>query len=356
MLTYNAVAIITPGRKSPGHSTLIETIVGRALNDGVAQRVIGYKAGWEGVLKREYIQFGRNINGISRQLSQMEPSNTFLNPFTDAAITERFLSHLKADYVDALVIIGGEGSLQGAFTLSAFGIPVVGVPLSYKNNVRSTDYSIGFDTATQSYLQNIDHARNAAHSDKTCRVIETLGEGTGYLALYSGAYGRAGITLIPEHAVSMHRVADTISRKKGSIDLIVVAEGTKIWDHHDNAVPLRRGAAGKYVCDSLNESAGKAFGNPGYLVCEPAPSEDFIRGLGPSAFDVNMARAFGAEAVNLLMGGEHEHMVSFSNGTVHAKTLSQLLTEPPRRVSVPLFYDTINFTAAKTPDLAFSPT
>jgi len=298
------IAILTSGGDAPGLNACIRAVVraGHYYN----LEVIGVKRGFKGLIEKEF------INLSPRDVSQIiNKGGTVLL----SAREERFhqyqyrkiaAQNLRDEKIDALFVIGGNGSFQGAYLLvKEFGIPVIGIPKTIDNDTYGTDYTIGFDTAVNNAVQAIDKIRDTSMSHERVFVVEVMGRKSGFIALSAGIGAGADVTLIPEYPFPMHVIVDSIvgARKRGKhFSLVIVAEGV---------------ASGKEIAQILSEKlklydfGGVRYSVLGYIQ----------RGGSPTAYDRIIASRFGVFAVEQFVKGKENIMVALENGKVVEKPL-----------------------------------
>ncbi len=298
------IAVLTSGGDAPGLNACIRAVVraGHYYN----LEVIGVKRGFKGLIEKEF------INLSPRDVSQIiNRGGTILL----SAREERFhqyqyrktaAQNLRDEKIDALFVIGGNGSFQGAYLLvKEFGVPVIGIPKTIDNDTYGTDYTIGFDTAVNNAVQAIDKIRDTSMSHERVFVVEVMGRKSGFIALSAGIGAGADVTLIPEYPFPMHVIVDSIvqARKRGKhFSIVVVAEGV---------------ASGKEIAQILSEKLKPYdFGGVRYSVL------GYIqRGGSPTAYDRIIASRFGVFAVEQFVKGKENIMVALENGKVVEKPL-----------------------------------
>ncbi len=298
------IAVLTSGGDAPGLNACIRAVVraGHYYN----LEVIGVKRGFKGVIEKEF------INLSPRDVSQIiNRGGTVLL----SAREERFhqyqyrkiaAQNLRDEKIDALFVIGGNGSFQGAYLLvKEFGIPVIGIPKTIDNDTYGTEYTIGFDTAVNNAVQAIDKIRDTSMSHERVFVVEVMGRKSGFIALSAGIATGADVTLIPEYPFPMHVIVDSIlqARKRGKhFSIVIVAEGV---------------ASGKDIAQILSEKLKPYdFGGVRYSVL------GYIqRGGSPTAYDRIIASRFGVFAVEQFVKGKENIMVALENGKVVEKPL-----------------------------------
>jgi 6-phosphofructokinase len=242
--------------------------------------------------------------------------------------------------MDALVVIGGDGTLSIAHRFSTMGIPLVGVPKTIDNDIVETTNCFGFDTAVAFATEAIDRLHTTAEAHHRVMVVEVMGRYAGWIALYAGVSGGADVVLIPEIPFQMDHVAQRIvARDKygARFSIVVVAEGAKPMG---GKVSLVREASGEYVerlggigatvASDIEKRTGKETRNVvlGHLQ----------RGGAPTSFDRMLATRFGARAVELILNGQFGHMVAFHPPEIAAVPLEKIVG---RTRSVPLDFDVV---------------
>jgi 6-phosphofructokinase 1 len=291
-MTIKTIAVLTGGGDAPGMNACVRAVVRSALANGL--RVLGVKRAYEGMTGGEFCELGpRDVGGI------IQRGGTFLKTarfpqFADLEVQRRALVQLKTHGAEALVAIGGDGTMRGALALHKLGFPVVGIPASIDNDVFGTDISIGVDTALNTIIEAIDKLRDTASSHQRAFLVETMGRHCGHLALMSGIISGAEMTLIPEAEVSPEEVASAVREAyaRGKTHaIVVVSEGAKY-----PAVKL------KQKLDELKLDVDLRVTILGHVQ----------RGGGPSAWDRLLAARFGVSAVERLLKGESGLMVGLS--------------------------------------------
>jgi 6-phosphofructokinase 1 len=225
--------------------------------------------------------------------------------FAKLEVREQALEKLKAAGADALVAIGGDGTMRGALSLHRLGLPVVGIPASIDNDVYGTDMAIGVDTALNTILEAIDKLRDTASSHRRAFIVETMGRHCGHLALMSGITSGAEMTLIPEQEASAEEVAEAVrsAHERGkSHAIIVVAEGAKL---HATVLKER--------LDAMRPGFGLRVTILGHVQ----------RGGRPSAWDRLLAARLGVAAVERVARGESGVMVGLQAREVVAVPLEE---------------------------------
>ena len=288
-MVVKTIAVLTAGGDAPGMNAAVRAVVRTALANGL--RVLGVRRAYEGMVQGEFCELGaRDVGGI------IQRGGTFLKTarfpqFGELETQRAGLVQLKTHGAQALVAIGGDGTMRGALALHKLGFPVVGIPASIDNDVYGTDISIGVDTALNTIIEAIDKLRDTASSHQRAFLVETMGRHCGHLALMSGIISGAEMTLIPEQDVEPEEVAAAVREAyaRGKTHaIVVVSEGAKY-----PAVKL------KQKLDELKLDVDMRVTILGHVQ----------RGGAPSAWDRLIAARFGVSAVERLLAGESGVMV-----------------------------------------------
>lgn len=220
------IGVLTSGGDSPGMNAAIRAVVRTAIHKGM--EVIGFIKGYNGLLYNNYIEMDWNsVSGIS-QLGGTILKTARCKEMYEAEYRQKAYENAKALGLDGLVVIGGDGSYRGAGFLSALGLPTIGVPGTIDNDIASTDYTIGFDTAMNTVVQCIDKLQDTMQSHERCSVVEVMGRHAGHIALNTGIATGAIMIITEEIPLTVQQVADNIiaARKSGKDHFIViVSEG-----------------------------------------------------------------------------------------------------------------------------------
>ncbi len=301
------IGVLTSGGDSPGMNACIRAVVRRGTSLGV--EVWGIKRGFKGLINGEMEKLdNRKVGGI------IQKGGTFLQTarcpeFRDPRMVREGVRRLNEAGIEGLVIIGGDGSMRGAFALHEMGIPVVGVPASIDNDVWGTDMCIGVDTALNTVLLAIDRIKDTATSHGRAFLIEVMGRESGYLALMGGLAGGAEAVLIPEKDTPLEEIARVVEEAyiKGKPHaIIIIAEGAK---HKTQEVAsfLTQDEVGFEVRTIIL----------GHIQ----------RGGSPTAFDRILASRFGVAAVDALVQGKTGVMVALVGNKVELIPLKEVISK-----------------------------
>jgi 6-phosphofructokinase 1 len=276
------IGVLTSGGDSPGMNAAIRAIVRAGLKADKEMYVIydGYKGLVEGSIEKVDRTFVANIIAWGGTVIR----SARLPEFADIEVRKKGIEQLKKYGIDALVVIGGDGTYMGAKKLTEMGINCIGLPGTIDNDLACTDYTIGFDTALNTIVQCVDKLRDTSSSHQRCSVIEVMGNHCGDLALYSGVACGAELIISPDHQLPKEEVMATLrdlKRHSKRHALVIVSE--KLFDVKDLAREIE--------IETGFESRAEVLGR-------------IQRGGSPSAFDRILAARMGVFAIELLLQGK----------------------------------------------------
>lgn len=309
------IGILTSGGDCPGLNAVIRGAVLKGIKvDG--HEFVGFRDGWRGVVEGDIIELPRHgVRGISKQGGTILGTSR-TNPFDGDGGPERIGQTLEDLGIDAVIAIGGEGTLAAAKRLTDAGLKIVGVPKTVDNDLDATDYAFGFDTAVQIATEAIDRLRTTGESHHRCMVAEVMGRNVGWIALHAGMASGAHAILIPEQHVSMEQVSSWVlaAKDRGRAPLVVVAEGfvpAHLEAPHserglDTFGRARLGGIADQIASGIEERTG--------IESRATVLGHIQRGGVPSAFDRVLATRLGMAAVDSVTQELWGTMVSL-NGT-----------------------------------------
>ena len=223
----NRIGILTSGGDAPGMNAAIRAAVRTAHSFGI--ECVGIRRGYSGLINGDFLPLGeKDVKGITGRGGTMLFTARSEEFMTDEG-QKRAVDTCKYMGIDGLIVIGGDGTFRGALKLAELGLNVVGVPCTIDNDIGSTSYTIGFDTACNTAIEAVDKISDTMQSHERCSVVEVMGRRTGHLAVNVGIATGATVTLIPEVPIDFERdVIDRIrtARLAGrSHFTVIVAEG-----------------------------------------------------------------------------------------------------------------------------------
>ena len=300
------IAVLTSGGDAPGMNAAIRAVVRTGLDKGWA--VFGVRHGYTGLISDNFVGLGaRDVGGIIQQGGTILGSSRCPEFETEDGRLKA-LRALQQHDVDALVIIGGNGSQAGAYELAKMGYPVIGIASTIDNDLYGSEMTIGVDTALNIALEAIDRLKITASSHQRAFVVEVMGRNCGYLALMAGIAGGAEFVVIPEIKTEPETIAARLRadyRKGKAHAIVVVAEGA-----HYNAERLR------HYFDEHHERLG--------FELRVTILGHVQRGGAPSAFDRLLGTRMGAAATEHLARAEPGVIVGLINGQIVATPLAEV--------------------------------
>ncbi|MCB4208320.1 6-phosphofructokinase [Arthrobacter sp. UM1] len=331
------IGILTSGGDCPGLNAVIRSIVfrGTRLYD---HEFVGFRNGWRGVVEGDFIELPLvRVRGIGKHGGTILGTSR-TNPFEGPqGGPENIQAMMDANGIDALIAIGGEGTLAAAQRLHRAGIRMVGVPKTIDNDLDSTDYTFGFDTAVQIATDALDRLRTTGESHGRCMVAEVMGRHVGWIALHSGMAAGAHAILIPEKRVSYEQVATWVldAQGRGRAPLVVVAEGfvpegeESAHSHRglDAFGRPRLGGIGEILAHELEERTG--------IETRSTVLGHIQRGGTPTGYDRVLATRFGMAAADMVTRKQWGQMASLRGTDITAvdfdNALGSLKTVPEDR-------------------------
>lgn len=299
------IAVLTSGGDAPGMNAAIRAVTRMAIDKG--WEVFGVRRGYKGLIEGDMRWMGaRDVGGII-QLGGTILGSARAPEFAEEAARYEAIASMERNHVDALVVIGGNGSQTGALALSRMGFPVVGVASTIDNDLFGSDTTIGVDTALNIALESIDRLKVTASSHQRAFLIEVMGRKCGYIALMTGIAGGAEYIVIPEIPSTAEDVEQAIQgayERKKLHAIIVVAEGAE--SDADKLMAHFREHKERLGFDVRATTLGHVQ-----------------RGGTPSAFDRVLATRLGIGAIEALSAGQHGVLI----GRINAQNVPTPLEE-----------------------------
>jgi len=300
------IGVFTSGGDSPGMNAVLYAIAKTAEATGI--KVSGFRKGYEGLIDGDLVQFK------SHELQKLtQKGGTILKTarskrFLELEGRKKALQTLNANKIDALIAIGGDGTFKGLLTFSEIcDIPFIGIPGTIDNDISGTDYTLGFDSAVNTAIENIDKIRDTAESHNRVFVIELMGRDSGYIAIHSGLVVGADAILIPESGRDFIYLLNKVkSYDSEDAFLIMVSEGDEI--------------GAELLASKINEvnsSVDLRITRLGHVQ----------RGGNPSALDRMLGIRFGVAAVEQLLNGNKNKMVGLLNNELYLTPFEEVVKQ-----------------------------
>lgn len=329
------LAVLTGGGDCPGLNAVIRAIVKSAHQYGL--EVLGIRDGFRGAVEGDYMPLSLNdVSGILPRGGTILGTTNRDNPFAYATnsngitqILDRsddVIRNLKEHDVDALLAIGGDGSLKIALEFANKGLPVIGIPKTIDNDLMATDQTFGFQTAVETAQEALDRLHSTAESHHRVMVLEVMGRYAGWIALYAGVAGGADVILIPEIPYNLSRVVNSVQQraKQGKkFSIIVVAEGARPLGGEmvverlvsGRVDPIKLGGIGAKLGHDLEDHFG--------METRVTVLGHLQRGGSPNSYDRVLSTRYGVAAVDAALEGEFEIMVALQGRDIVRVPLNQ---------------------------------
>ena len=306
----NKIAVLTSGGDAPGMNAAIRAVVRTCSYHEV--EVLGVYRGFQGMIEDDFVELNaRSVRNI------INKGGTFLKSarsegFRTKEGRENAYNNLTKNGVEALVVIGGDGTFTGALSFSQeFGFPVMGIPGTIDNDIYGTTHTIGYDTALNTVVDAIDKIRDTASSHNRMFFVEVMGRDSGFIALNSGIGGGAERIIIPEKNIPVEVLLEDIDRGK------------------------RRGKTSNIIVVAEGNTAGKAVFELKEYVEQKRPEYDIRvsvlghmqRGGTPTCYDRVLATRMGVKAVESLLEGKSQYMVGINNDRMELIPLEKAVKE-----------------------------
>lgn len=297
------IGVLTSGGDAPGMNAAIRAVTRTCLNRGI--KIYGVRLGYKGLHDGDFIEFDRHS---TRNIINV--GGTFLKSarfpeFKDPAVREEAIKQMKKVGMEALVVIGGDGSYNGALKLTEMGINCIGIPGTIDNDIPDTDFTIGFDTALNTIVDALDKLRDTSSSHQRCTILEVMGRRCGDLAVHAGLACGAEMIVTSESGFDEKEIIETLKRSKASDKkhaLIVITE--HITDVHELAKRVEE--------ETGFETRANVLGH-------------MQRGGSPTARDRVLASRMGIKAVELLEEGKGGLCVSDVRGEIVGLPIEEVL-------------------------------
>ena len=298
------IAVLTSGGDAPGMNAAIRAVVRTAIHNGI--EVMGVQRGYSGLINGELFTMDRTSVSDIIQRGGTILSTARCPEFKNEEVRKKAAKILQAYGVEALVVIGGDGSFTGAKLLSKLGIKTIGIPGTIDNDLAYTDFTLGFDTALNTVVDAINKIRDTSTSHERVSIVEVMGRNCGDLSLYAGICGGAEAIIVPEvEAFDRDELCKTIleGKNKGKMhNLVILAEGIggafELAEYVENITGI--------------ETRATVLGH-------------IQRGGSPSASDRVLASRMGAKAVEVLLEGKTSRVIGIRDNKIIDQDIDEAL-------------------------------
>ena len=303
------IGVLTSGGDAPGMNSAIRAVTRVALANGI--EVVGIRDGYKGLVNGDFVNLTKRDVSDMLDRGGTKLGSARLPEFKDEEVQDKAVNQLKSNGIDAIVVIGGDGSYRGAMALTKKGINCIGLPGTIDNDIAGTDFTIGFDTALNTCVECVDKLRDTSSSHHRCSVVEVMGNHCGDLAVWTALSCGAEVVITPETGydeldiLERLRYLDKAVKKNHAI--VIISE--KITDAESLARKI-----------SLNTGFSGRATVLGHIQ----------RGGSPTPNDRILAERMGQKAVELLMDGVGGHCVGIIDNKIISMPIEEVL-EAPRK-------------------------
>ena len=332
------IGVLTGGGDCPGLNAVIRGVVKSAVVKHDCE-VIGIEDGFDGLVlpnktrsltlwnTRGILPIGGTILGTSNRANPFEYKVTIKGKPEVRDVSKDVIKNVQSLGLDALVVIGGDGSLNIAYELFKMGCPVVGVPKTIDNDILATDVTFGFNTAVETATEALDRLHTTAESHHRVMVVEVMGRYVGWIALETGIGGGADVILIPEIPFDIGKVCQKINNRKKSgnnASIVVVSEGAKPIGGEVSILcaPDAGGSAARL--GGIGNKVGADIGKCTEMEVRVIVLGHLQRGGSPSAFDRILSTRFGVAAVDLIANKRFGEMVCLKGQRIESVSLNEV--------------------------------
>ncbi|MCH3961896.1 MAG: 6-phosphofructokinase [Solobacterium sp.] len=301
------IGVLTSGGDAPGMNAAIRSVTRIALNNGV--EVVGVRDGYRGLLDANFQPMSRTDVSDILDRGGTKLGSARLPEFKEEETQDTCIKNLKNAGIDALVVIGGDGSYRGALAMTKKGINCIGLPGTIDNDIPGTDFTIGFDTALHTCVENVDKLRDTSSSHHRCSIVEVMGNHCGDLALYTAISCGAEMVISPETGYDELEVLEKLRYLSDAVKknhaIVIISEKICDVDALAKKVSLHTNFSGRAT----------VLGH-------------IQRGGSPTPTDRMLASRMGEKAVDLLMEGIGGHCVGIIDNEITSMPINEALERP----------------------------
>ena len=331
------IGVLTGGGDCPGLNAAIRAIVKTARND-YGTEVIGFKDGYEGLIENRFLEIdSKNVSGILARGGTILGTSNRANPFNYPVLQDddyiyldrssQAVRNFESLGLDALIAIGGDGTMAASAGMAKKGLPIVGVPKTIDNDLVGTDVTFGFDSAVVTATEAIDKIHTTAQSHHRVMIVEVMGRYAGWLALYSGLAGGGDIILMPEFPYDINGICDAVRNRNAqgkTFSIVVVGEGAKPVGGDMVVARMVKTSPDAVRLGGISHQIASQIEGLTNIECRVTILGHLVRGGSPSAFDRILATRFGVEAVNLVAKDEFGKLVVLENSKMSTVPLEDI--------------------------------
>lgn len=331
------IGVMTGGGDCPGLNAVLRAIVKTAHND-YGMEVIGFLDGYEGLVESRHRELNvKDVSGILARggtilgtSNRADPSHYPVLEGDDYIYLDRSsqgLRNFESLGLDALIAIGGDGTMAASAGMIDKGLPIVGVPKTIDNDLVGTDVTFGFDSALATATEAIDKIHTTAQSHHRVMIIEVMGRYAGWLALLSGIAGGGDIILMPEFPYGIDAVCDAVKTRNAmgkNFSIVVVGEGAMPIGGKQVVSRTVKGSPDAIRLGGISHQVASQVEGLTNIECRVTILGHLLRGGSPTASDRILATQFGSEAVHMVARKEFGRMVAMKSGEIGTTSIKDV--------------------------------
>ena len=344
-ISRKRIGILTGGGDCPGLNAVIRAVVKTAHND-YGMEVIGFKDGYEGLIENRYMNIdSRSVSGLLSLGGTILGTSNRADPFNFPVLqgddyvyldrSSQAVLNFESMGLDALICIGGDGTMSATAGMEKKGLPVVGVPKTIDNDLVGTDVTFGFDSAVVTATDAIDKLHTTAQSHHRVMIVEVMGRYAGWIALHAGIAGGGDIILIPEIPYDINSVCEKVKDRNAqgkNFSIIVIGEGAKPLGGEMVVSKTVANSPDKIRLGGISHQLAAQIEGITKIECRVTILGHLLRGGAPSSFDRILATRFGVEAVHMVVREEFGKLVVLKNNEMSSVSI-QSVSGKQRKVS-----------------------
>lgn len=320
------IGLLTGGGDCPGLNAAIRAVVKQGLGE-YGHSIIGFRNGWRGVVDGDVVplerQHIRNVLPVGGTLL----GTARFHPREEDGSMEKVLQTLEDERIEAMICIGGDGTIHAASKVAEAGVKMVAIPKTIDNDVAGTDLSIGFHTAVNIATEAIDRIHTTAESHNRVMVVEVMGRHAGWIAVNAGIAGGAEIVLAPEEPFDMDRVVRFLEhrhRAHANFSIVVVAEGAHAVEGSSMEYQVQLGKYGEIIAGAIGERVAAEISARTGFDTRLTVLGHTQRGGTPTPTDRILGSRFGVAAVDAISNGQTNVMTALRNDRIELIPLSEI--------------------------------
>lgn len=320
------IGLLTGGGDVPGLNAVIRAVVKHGMGT-YGHTIVGFRNGWRGVVDGNVVQVGRqDIRNVLPLGGTLLGTDRY-HPHRNEGGLDAVLTTLEAERIDAVICVGGDGTLHAASKVAEAGVKVVGIPKTIDNDVVGTDLSIGFHTAVNIATEAIDRLHTTAESHNRVMVVEVMGRHAGWIAVNAGIAGGAEIVLAPEEPFDIEQVVKAIAhrhRAHASFSIVVVAEGAVAREGTGFGEGAQLGPKGQIIAGSASERVAREIESRTGFETRVTILGHVQRGGSPTPTDRILGSRFGVAAVDAIHEGRTDVMTGLHGEEIEFVPLGEI--------------------------------